>query len=84
MKFRPRRIIIDCVVLLAIHAVLLAVMSRTRIIESAMASQFSRWELALILAFVLVRLAVYFLIPSALVALLAREVLQRVIPDKST
>jgi hypothetical protein len=78
MKFSPRRVIIDCVVLVAIHAILLEVMSHTRIIENVMAMQFSRWELALILGFLLVRVAVYFLVPSVLVALLVREILRRI------
>lgn len=77
-EIKPRRVVIDCVALLVVHALLLQLMAHTHIIENVMASQFSRWELALILAFVLVRLMIYLVIPSVLAALLMREILRRI------
>jgi hypothetical protein len=74
----PRRLVIDCVALVLLHAALLEVMAHTRVMEKAMAMQFGFWELAAILAFIGVRLAVYFLIPSILVTLLAWEIMRRI------
>jgi hypothetical protein len=70
--------LIDCAILLVIHGILLGIMAHTHIIENVMASQFNRWELALILAFFVVRTIVYFLVPSILVALFVREALRRI------
>ena len=77
LSLNPGRLAVDCLVLMVLHGVMLQVMAHTRIVEKVMASQFSRWELMVILAFFGLRLAVYFLIPAALATLLVWEILRR-------
>jgi hypothetical protein len=77
-RSRAFRLAIDCLALVLIHFVLLQVLARTHLMEKMMAMQFNRWELAVILVFVLLRTAVYFLVPALLAALLAGEIFRRV------
>ena len=73
MKYAPltaTRLVIGCAILLALHAALLEVIARSRVIEKVMAMQFNAWEFALILAFLCARFAAYFLVPSIVVAFL--------------
>lgn len=81
MKIRPAnsgRLVLDCVALVALQAVFLQVLARTHLLEKLMAAQFNRWELGVILLFVVLRLAAYFLVPAFLAALLTWKIFGRI------
>lgn len=75
------RVISYCAAVLVAHAVLLVVVQRTGAVEKLMAGTFSKWELALILAFIGCRLATYLVVPPVMAGIavhaLARRFLRR-------
>ncbi|MEO6052703.1 MAG: hypothetical protein ABIP97_01700 [Chthoniobacterales bacterium] len=68
-KFTPLHLFAQCILVILMHGILLQIMVHSRIIEKLMSLNFSWWELLLIMAFVIIRIANYLMVPATLAGL---------------
>lgn len=76
-SFSARKLVFRCGLVVAAYAVLFQLVARTHMIEKILASSFSWWQILLIIAFVLCRLATYLIVPPTLAALAAYKIAAR-------
>lgn len=79
LSLRPRDVAVNSVLVVLSYSVLFQIVARTRMIEKVMAMNFSAWELATIAAFLVLRMVVYLLVPSVIVAAVARSLAIRLL-----
>ena len=66
---RPSDLLRSCGLIVLAYVILFQIIERTRMIEKVMTLTFEWWELLLITAFIVSRLATYLLVPATLLAL---------------